>query len=62
MTPKNLFYKNSIWVSKNAALNADFESIDILYLHKGMRKVINKKAREKCSFLLLLLCAQVFGL
>jgi hypothetical protein len=35
-------------------------SSPLTYLHKGMRKVINKKATEKCSFLLLLLCAQVF--
>jgi hypothetical protein len=39
---KNLFSKNSIWVSKNAEFHADFESVE-----KDLKKCTNKKLLAK---------------
>jgi hypothetical protein len=39
---KKFFFKNSIWVSKNAEFHADFESVE-----KGLDKCTKKKLLAK---------------
>jgi hypothetical protein len=43
------FFKNSIWVSKNAEFHADFESVE-KGLKKCIKKVISKKVIEISTF------------
>ncbi len=51
MTHKVFFFKNAIWVSKNAEFNADFEFIEKLKKTHA-EKVINEKVTGKLSFVL----------
>ncbi len=52
---KYFFYKNSIWVSKNAEFHADFESVEKVLIKWTQKKLLEKTWRKYALFSLLLM-------